>query len=80
MYFNVGISNVEQRLINVVFFNFDVNNVRQRRNNVVHFKVVFNNVSQCGNNIVKMTIPEKNNFIAFLTLLPILREKFEEYL
>ena len=37
VYFNVGIYNVELRLINVVYFNVDMNNVRQRRNNVVIF-------------------------------------------
>ena len=88
MYFNVGICNVEQRRINVVFFNFDMSNVRQRLNNIAIFNVEFHNVGKSRNNVVKMTIlkrtKKKSNrmhgiqsfnyyFIIFFTLLSLLR-------
>ena len=60
MFFNLGIYNVEQRQINVVYFNIDMNNVRQHQNNVVCFNVEFHNVGQRRNNVVKMTISKKN--------------------
>ena len=41
MYVNVGIYNVDQRRINIVYFNDDLNNVRKRRNNVIIFNVDF---------------------------------------
>ena len=34
MHVNIGIYNVEQRQINIIYFKVDFNNVRQRRNNV----------------------------------------------
>ena len=61
---NVGIYNVKQRRINVVYFNADVSNVRQRRNNVVLYDVEFHNVGQRGNNAVKMIISKKFAFRA----------------
>ena len=59
MNFNVGIYNIEQRRINVVYFNVDLNNVRQRRNHVVIFNVDFHNVGQLRNKVVNMTIWEQ---------------------
>ena len=61
VYFNVGIYNVELRLINVVYFNVDMNNVRQRRNNVVIFHVEFHNVGQ-RQNVAKTTISKNSKF------------------
>ena len=56
---NVGIYNVKQSRINVVYFNVHMNNVRQRWNNVI-FNVEFHNVWQRRNNVVKMTNSKKN--------------------
>ena len=53
---NVGVYNVEQRRINVVYFNVDLNNVRPRRHNVVIFDVDLHNVEPGWNNVVDMTI------------------------
>ena len=68
MYFNVGIYNVELRLINVVYFNVDMNNVRQRRNNVVIFHVEFHNVGQ-RQNVAKTTISKNSKFLLFHNLI-----------
>ena len=51
---NVGIYNVEQRQIIVVYFKLDLNNVRQRRNNVVIFNVNLHNVEPRRNNAVNI--------------------------
>ena len=59
MYVNVGIYNVEQRRINVVYFNVALNNVRQRRNNVLIFNVDLHNVDPRRNNVLNMTIKKK---------------------
>ena len=47
---NVGIYNIEQRRINVVYFNVDMNNVRERGNNV----------GQHRNNVVNMNTCKKD--------------------
>ena len=54
-YFNVGIYNVKQRRINVVYFN-----VKQCRNNVVLFNFEIHNIGQRWNSVVKMIIFKKN--------------------
>ena len=59
---NVGIYNVDQRRINIVYFKDDLNNVRQRGNNVIIVNVDFRKLGSVETTLWIWPYEKKTNY------------------